>query len=89
MAMRYGFIGLGNLGQALAASLRRAGFDLAVHDIDRKAAKPLLAAGAVWADSPRALAEDVEAAITCLPSPAVSERVLNGPEGLLSGLKPG
>ena len=45
MTLRYGFIGLGNLGRALAASLRRAGFDLTVHDIDAKAAKPLLAAG--------------------------------------------
>jgi len=89
MATRYGFIGLGNLGQALAASLRRAGFDVVVHDIDHKAAKPLLAAGAAWADSPRALAERVEAALTCLPSPAVSERVLTGPNGLLSGLDPG
>ena len=28
MTWRYGFIGLGNLGAALAASLKRAGFDL-------------------------------------------------------------
>ena len=56
MTTRYGFIGLGNLGAALAASLRRAGFDLCVHDIDRKAAKALLAQGAVWSESPRALA---------------------------------
>jgi 3-hydroxyisobutyrate dehydrogenase len=87
--MRYGFIGLGHLGGALAASLRRAGFGLAVHDIDRDAARPMLAAGAVWADSPRALAESVDAAITCLPSPAVSERALSGPDGLLSGFRPG
>ena len=89
MTLRYGFIGLGNLGRALAGSLRRAGFDLTVHDIDAKAAKPLLAAGAVWADSPRALAEGVDAAITCLPSPQASERVLSGPDGLLLGLRPG
>src|SRR5271157_6091767 len=87
--MRYGFIGLGNLGGALAASLRRAGFDLRVHDIDPKAAKPLLDAGAVWSDSPRALAETVDAVFTCLPSPAVSERVLTGPDGILAGLAPG
>ncbi len=89
MAMRYGFIGLGSLGGALAASLRRAGFELIVHDIDHKAAKPLLMAGAVWAESPRALAEKVDAVVTCLPSPAVSERVLTGPEGAHAGLKPG
>ncbi len=89
MAMRYGFIGLGSLGGHLAGSLRRAGLDLTVHDIDHRAAKPLLAAGAAWAESPRALAERVDSVITCLPSPAVSERVLAGAEGVLAGLKPG
>ena len=89
MSMRYGFIGLGNLGGTLAASLRRAGFDLKVHDSNPKTGKALVAAGAVWANSPRALAETVDAVFTCLPSPAVSERVLNGPEGLLAGLAPG
>ena len=33
--MRYGFIGLGNLGQHLAGSLVRAGFDLTVNDLSR------------------------------------------------------
>ena len=89
MTMRYGFVGLGSLGAKLAASLRRGRFDLVVHDIDPKAADPLLAAGASWADTPLALAAQVEAVVTCLPSPAVSERVLTGPEGLLAGLKPG
>jgi 3-hydroxyisobutyrate dehydrogenase len=89
MTMRYGFIGLGSLGGALAASLQRAGFDLTVHDIDARAAKPLVAAGPAWAESPRALAERVDAVFTCMPSPAVSERVLTGPDGVLAGLKPG
>jgi 3-hydroxyisobutyrate dehydrogenase len=89
MTMRYGFIGLGNLGGALAMSLRRADFDLAVHDLDRGSAEALLKAGAVWADTPAALAAQVDAAFTCLPSPTVSERVLAGENGLLSGLRPG
>ena len=89
MTIRYGFIGLGSLGGALAASLRRAGFDLVVHDIDPKTAKPLLAAGASWAETPRALAGRVDAVVTCLPSPLVSERVLTGPDGVLADLKPG
>src|SRR5271165_3337449 len=87
--MRYGFIGLGNLGAALAASLKHAGFELFVHDIDHEATKPLLAEGALWSQSPRALGESVGAVVTCLPSPSVSERVLSGPDGLLAGLKPG
>ena len=87
--MRYGFIGLGNLGGKLAASLARNGFDLVVNDADPKSAEPLLAAGARWAATPRGRRGQVDAVITCLPSPAVSERVLTGPEGVLAGAQPG
>ena len=89
MTTRYGFIGLGNLGGALAMRLRRAGFDLVVNDLDTGTARRLIEAGAVWAESPRAAAEGAEAVFTCLPSPAASERVLAGPDGLLLGLRPG
>lgn len=84
--MRYGFIGLGNLGGALAASLAREGFSLVVHDRDLAPRAALEALGATWADSPAALAAQVDAVITCLPSPAVSEAVL---DAFLPALKPG
>ena len=87
--MRYGFLGLGNLGAMLAASLRRAGFELHVHDVDRAAAEPLIAKGAIWAQSPKALAASVDAVVTCLPSPAISEKALTGANGLLEGFQPG
>jgi 3-hydroxyisobutyrate dehydrogenase len=87
--LRYGFIGLGNLGGHLAASLLREGFDLALHDIDQNAARDLIARGARWSQSPRDLAATVDAVITCLPSPAVSNKVLTAPDGVLSGLRPG
>lgn len=87
--MRYGFIGLGNLGVQLAGSLLREGFSLVVTDRNKAAAAPLLSHGAVWADSARAVAGQCDAVITCLPSPAVSEMVLCGPEGVLAGLKRG
>lgn len=74
--MRYGFVGLGNLGGHLAASLLRAGLPLSVTDLDPVHAQRLLASGAAWADSPRELAESCDAVITCLPSPSVSETVL-------------
>ena len=51
-----GFVGLGNLGAKLAASLLRAGYPLSVHDLDRSAASSLLDAGAAWAETPRARA---------------------------------
>lgn len=86
---RYGFVGLGHLGKPLAASLQRAGFDLVVTDLDRAAAADLIEAGARWASDPQAVAEAVDAVITCLPSPVASMKVLTGARGILAGLKPG
>jgi 3-hydroxyisobutyrate dehydrogenase len=85
--MRYGYIGLGHLGGHLAASLLRGGFALTVHDRNKSTAEPLVAKGAAWADSPKALAAECDAVITCLPSPSVSETVLTGPDGILAGIR--
>ncbi len=49
--MRYGFIGLGELGGRLATSLLRGGFELIVHHADRGRADKHIAMGARWADS--------------------------------------
>jgi 3-hydroxyisobutyrate dehydrogenase len=87
--LRYGFIGLGNLGKHLAASLLRAGFDLTVHDLNRAAADDLIERGAKWAQSPKDLASVVDAVITCLPSPAASSTVLTADDGVLNGLRAG
>lgn len=87
--MRLGFVGLGNLGLHLAASLLRAGFPLTVHDRDETAARPLLEAGAVWASSPSAVAAASDSVFTCLPSPQAVEDVVAGQAGVLEGLRPG
>ncbi len=84
--MRYGYIGLGNLGGNLAMSLIRNGFDVTVHEIDRTLAERHLMTGAKWAGQPSVLAADVDCVITCLPSPAISEKVLRE---ILKTLKPG
>lgn len=87
--MRYGYIGLGHLGGHLAANLLRAGFAVSVYDLDPKLAKRHLELGGHWAATPKELAANSDAVITCLPSPAVSERVLTGADGILAGLKSG
>lgn len=84
--MRLGFIGLGNLGGHLAASLLRAGFPVTVHDRDRSLGDRLLAMGATWADSAADVAAASDTVLTCLPSPAVSEAVLHQ---MLPAMKPG
>ncbi len=87
--MRIGFIGLGNVGAKLAGSLVRNGLDVVVRDIDRSAAENLLAAGAGWGESPKAMAQECDVIITCLPSPAASATVLEADDGMLAGLGPG
>ncbi|MDP2122662.1 MAG: NAD(P)-dependent oxidoreductase [Hoeflea sp.] len=74
--MRYGFIGLGNLGGHLAASLLKAGFAVTVNDLDPSLGKRHVDMGGAWAATPAELARDCDAIVTCLPSPAVSEKVL-------------
>lgn len=87
--MRYAFIGLGNLGGHLAASLVRNGFEVHVFDRDPEAIARLVALGARAASSPAEAARAAGNAVTCLPSPKVSEAVLTGPDGLLDGLPAG
>ncbi len=84
-----GFIGLGNVGGKLAGSLVRNGLDVIVRDLDADAAQPLLDAGARFGDSPKAMAQECDVVITCLPSPAASAAVLEADDGLLAGFGPG
>jgi 3-hydroxyisobutyrate dehydrogenase-like beta-hydroxyacid dehydrogenase len=86
--MKVGFIGLGMMGKGMAANLQKAGHDLVVHDLNRAAAEPFLAAGAVWATSPRQLGEAVEVVFTSLPMPTDVEAVALGPGGLIEGMRP-
>ena len=73
--MRYGFIGLGELGWNLANSLIKAGFDVSVNDKDEDKAQSLQ--GANYVANIGKLAANCDALITCLPSPAISSAVLD------------
>ncbi len=85
----YAFIGLGHLGSNLAGSLLREGFKVTVFDRDPNAVERMAARGAKTATSAAEAARSAGNVITCLPSPAVSELVLTGPEGILAGLPQG
>ncbi|MGH1480041.1 MAG: NAD(P)-dependent oxidoreductase [Geminicoccales bacterium] len=86
MSMKIAFIGLGHLGCHLAHSLLEAGFDLTVCDLNEEAAASLIDKGARFAGTPKATAENVDVVITCLPSPAATETVITGPDGVLVSL---
>jgi len=84
-----GFVGLGTMGGPMAANLQKAGYKLVVHDLHRQAASHHIDAGAVWAESPRALASQADVIFSSLPEPPDVEAVALGPDGLLAGMKKG
>ena len=85
--MLVGFIGLGTMGGKMAANLQKAGYKLVVHDLHRQAASHHLNAGAVWADSPRKVAEQCDVLFTSLPEPTDVEGIAAGDNGLLAGIR--
>lgn len=74
--MKVGFIGLGNVGAKLAGSLLRNNIDLTVHDLNEKLVKEFAGRGAKAAKDPAQMMRECDAVITCLPSPAASDAVM-------------
>src|SRR5277367_6573454 len=87
--MQVGFIGVGTMGAGMASNLQKAGHKLVINDLTRQAASHHLAAGGVWAESPKAVAEQCEVVFCSLPTPADVELVALGADGVLAGFKTG
>ena len=87
--LKIGFIGLGSLGEGLCNSLVKAGYPVTVNDLNKDHANRLLAGGATWADDVASACRNADVAITVLPSPAVSRKVVEGPGGVFENLKAG
>lgn len=83
MATKVGFIGLGNMGNPMAANVMKGGFALSVFDLNARAMENLVAAGASAARSAAEVAASVEVLLTCLPGSPEVERLYLGPEGLI------
>ena len=85
--MKIGFIGLGIMGSRMAANLQRKGHELVVYNRTRPKADPLIANGAVWAQTPADVAGQAAVVITMLAKPdAVAETALLGKYGFLHRL---
>ena len=83
-APRLGFVGLGNMGAALA--MRLVGQPLSVFDADPKKSAAFAGDDVAVAASLQELAADSDIIFTCLPTSAVTEKVLFGPTGLSAHL---
>lgn len=74
--MKIGFIGLGNVGGKLSGSLLRNGVDVAAYDLNPELVGAFVGKGGTAGTSPAQLMRDCDAVITCLPSPAASDAVM-------------
>ena len=91
--MKVGFIGLGTMGAHMAANLQtyllKSNHGMVVYDINRSSAEPAIAKGAVWAETPKALAEQCDVIFASLPGPPEVEAVTTGKDGLIHGMRKG
>lgn len=88
-AARVGFIGLGAMGNPMAANLLQAGHHLTVHDLRPEGAQNLLDGGASWAASPAEVASASDVTFLSLPTPADVDEVVCRSDGVLAGAQPG
>ncbi len=87
--MKVGFVGLGIMGSRMARNLAQKGFQVTVWNRTRSRADELVPFGVRVASSPAELASQVDAFCTCVAYPDALREVSMGPNGLLSGSKPG
>lgn len=87
--LKVGYIGLGLMGKSIARNIMKAGFPLVVHNRSQAAVEELVQEGAVRADSPRAVASQVDVIFTNLPDSPDVEMVVLGENGILQGARAG
>jgi len=86
---KLGWIGTGVMGSSMAAHLLAAGFAVTVYNRHKQKAEGLLAKGATWADSPKAVAEQSDVVFAIVGFPADVRECFLGKTGALAGAKSG
>lgn len=87
--MKVGFIGLGIMGSRMAANLLAEGYELVVWNRTAERVMPLVEKGALRAESPAALAAEVDVLFTMLAHPEAVQQTALGVEGFLDALPAG
>jgi 3-hydroxyisobutyrate dehydrogenase-like beta-hydroxyacid dehydrogenase len=82
------FIGTGAMGKPMVRELMKSGYPVKVCDKYKKAAEPLMVAGAIWADTPKESATGSDIVFTCLPLPEHVLENMMGVDGALEGMHP-
>ncbi len=82
-----GWIGTGVMGASMCGHVLDAGQGVIIHTRTRSKAESLLQRGAVWADSPKAVAERSDVVVTIVGFPEDVREVYFGECGVLAGLR--
>lgn len=89
-ANKIGFIGTGIMGSRMAINLLKHDVDVIVHNRTKANAQPVIDHGALWAETPAALAAQTDVVITMLAHPEAVEATALDPEtGFLDAMGEG
>ena len=86
---KFGFIGLGNMGSAMAANLIKAGFAVTIWNRSADKCIELTKLGARIAGTPREVVEACDITFAMLADPAAAQYVCFGLHGVLEAITPG
>jgi 2-hydroxy-3-oxopropionate reductase len=87
--LKVGYIGLGLMGKSIARNILKAGFPLVVHNRSQTPVDELVAEGAIAANSPKEVAEQVDVVFTNLPDTPDVEKVVLSENGIIEGVHNG
>ncbi len=88
-AQRIGWIGTGVMGLSMCGHLMEAGHRLTVFNRSRDKAVALVEKGAIWADTPKAVAQSSDIIFTMVGFPEDVREVIMAHDGVLAGTQPG
>lgn len=84
---KIGWIGTGVMGASMCGHLLEAGYKATVNTRTKSKATALLDRGAVWADTPKAVAEASDVVFTIVGFPSDVREVILGEQGVVAGLE--
>ena len=85
--MKVGFIGFGDMGQAIVPRLLAAGYEVAGWNRSKEKGEPLFKLGMKWANSPRELAAGADVVISIVTDSEAVKVIALGENGVISGLR--
>ncbi len=87
--LKVGLVGVGTMGQGMVKNLLKAGFPVTIYARSPEKVQDVIQAGAVLAESSKAVAEASDVIITIVPNTPEVEEVILGTNGVLEGAQSG